>query len=73
MVLICKTLSPFYQGMLYAKFGLNWPIISGEKIFAISWLSPNEKGHDPSFEQTGILMTQGCFVATLLKLTQFVL
>ena len=52
MVLICKTLSPFYLRMLYAKFGLNWPISSGEEFFifchyiylAILWLSPLEKG-----------------------------
>ena len=31
MILICKTLSPFYQRMLYAKIGLNWPISSGKK------------------------------------------
>ena len=62
MVLICKTYSPFYLGKLYAKFGLNWPISSEEEfffiyifhqyIFAISWLSPFEKGHGPSFEHS---------------------
>ena len=67
MVLICKTFSPFYLGMLYAKFGLNWPISSEEEfylykciyifhqyIFAILWLSSFEKGHGPSFEHSGL-------------------
>ena len=33
LVLICKTLSPFYLRMLYAKFGLNWPISFGKIFF----------------------------------------
>ena len=81
MILICKTLSPFYQRMLYAKIGLNWPISSGKKkfnifrkyIFGISWLPPLEKGHGPSLEQTGILITQGCFVPSLVEIGQFVM
>ena len=67
--------------MLYAKFGLNWPISSGEDFFfifcqyvlAISCLSLLEKGHDPSFEQNGIPITQGCFVPSLVEIVQLVL
>ena len=33
MHLICKTMSPFYLRMLYAKFGLNWAISSGEEEY----------------------------------------
>ena len=81
MILICKTLSPFYQRMLYAKIGLNWPISSGKNffnifrkyIFGISWLPPLEKGHGPSLEQTGILITQGCFMPSLVEIGQVVL
>ena len=58
MVFICKTLSPFYLRMHYAKFGLNKHVPLALKkifknnilsiyIFAISWLSPIEKGHGP--------------------------
>ena len=35
MVLICKTVSPLHQSMLYAKFGFNWPNGSGVEDFKI--------------------------------------
>ena len=37
-------------------------------IFAISLLFPPRKGHGPSFEQTWIPITQGCFVPNLVEI-----
>ena len=65
-----------------AKFCFNWHISYGEEffsyifrqyIFAISWLSPLEKGHGRSFEQTGIPITNECFVQNLVEISQLVL
>ena len=42
-------------------------------IFAISWLSPFGKGRDPSFEQTWIPFSQGCFVPRLFEIGPVVL
>ena len=42
-------------------------------IFAISSLSPFEKGQGPSFEQSWIRFTQGCFVPTLVAIVTLVL
>ena len=80
MVLIFKTLTPYYLRMLYVKIWLNWPIFAGEDFFFyISFIyfryfviSPLEKGHGPSFEQSGIPMTQGCFVPILFEIGQLV-
>ena len=36
-------------------------------FFAISWLLPLGKGSGPSFEQTWIPFTQGCFVSSLVE------
>ena len=42
-------------------------------IFTISKLSPLGKGRDPSFEQTWIPFTQGCFVPGLVVIGQAVI
>ena len=42
-------------------------------IFAISLLSPLWKGRGPSFEQTWIPISEGCFVPSRLKLAQWFL
>ena len=42
-------------------------------IFAISLLSPLEKGQDPSFEQTCMIFTQTCFVPSLVEIGLVVL
>ena len=42
-------------------------------IFAISLLSPIGKGLGPSFEQTWIPFTQGCFVPSLVEIDPMVL
>ena len=42
-------------------------------IFAISWLSPLRKGLGPSFEQTWIPFTKGCFVLSLVEIGLVVL
>ena len=44
-----------------------------QRIFAISLLSPLGKGQGPSFEQTSILFTQGCFVPSLIEFVPMVL
>ena len=58
MVIICKVWVPYTQARtLYAKFGRDWPIGSGEKdemrqcIFTISLLFTLQKGPDPLYEQ----------------------
>ena len=77
---IWKMLSPTHPGIHCAKFGWNWPSGSWEKdfkfrqsIFAISKLSPLGKGRYPSFVQTWILFTQGCFVPSLVEIGPVVL
>ena len=45
----------------------------GQCIFAISLLSPLGKGRGPSFEQTWIRITQGCFVPSLAVIGPLVL
>ena len=66
--------------MLCAKFGWNWPSGSGEEDFQIysieninSLLSPLVKGKCPSFEQTLIPSTQGCFVPSLVEIGSVIL
>ena len=44
-----------------------------QSIFAISQLSPLGKGRGPSFEQTWIPFTQGCFVPSLVEISLVVL
>ena len=88
MVFICKILSPFYLRLLYAKFGLNCPLIPQKNYIYIyvllcvvslflwkklSWLFPLEKWHGLSFEQTGIPNTHICFVPSLVEIDQLVL
>ena len=61
--------------MLCAKFGWNWPSGSGDEDFkyleykiTISILSPLGERRGPSFEQTWIPSTQGCFVTCLVEI-----
>ena len=63
--------------MLCAKFGWNWP--TGEKDFLISMyfryfiiISPRKRV-GPTFEQTWIPFTQGCFVPSLVEIDSVVL
>ena len=73
---IWTNLNPLHPRMLCAKFCWNWHSRSVEEdfffnfrqcIFAISWLSPGGKGRGPSFGQTWIIFTQGCFVPSLVE------
>ena len=66
MVFICKTLSPFYQSFI--EIGTIC-----QCIFAISKLSPLGKGCGPSFDQTWIPFTKGCFIPSLVKIHPVVL
>ena len=60
--------------MLCAKFGWNWSSGFWEEDkrcqcnFTILLLSPLRKGNGPSFEQTLIPFTLGCFVPSLVKI-----
>ena len=64
-----------------AKFGWNWLSGTGEDDFKILSMyfhyfviiSPWKKGRGPSFEQTWILITQECFVLSLIEIGQLVL
>ena len=77
---IWTNLNPFHPRMLCAKFGLNWTSGSGEEDFLISSMyfhyfviiSP-WKGQGPSFEQTWISFTQGCFMPSLVEIGKVVL
>ena len=42
-------------------------------VFTIAWLSPLGKGQGHSFEQTWILITQECFMLSLIEIGQLVL
>ena len=60
------------------KNAWNWPSGSGEEDFKFCWynsaillLFPLRKRQSPTFEQTWIPITQGCFVLTWLKLAQW--
>ena len=72
--LICKNLYPLYRyqslWMFWAQFeDLEKRIFKCNKcIFAILVLSPLEKGHSPSLEQTWILLTKECFVPSLIEI-----
>ena len=58
-----------------AKFGWNWPSVSGEEDFLILSMYfrpyrnylPLEKGDALSFEQTWMSFTQGCTVPGLVE------
>ena len=66
--------------MFCAKFGLNRASGPEEKsfkyfewIFTILLLSPLGKGRGPSFEQTCIPYTLGCFLSSLVEIGPVVL
>ena len=68
-----KTLTPLHPTMLCQVW--NWPTGSGEFfkkfcqcIFVVSWLTPHGNGLGPSFKQTWIPFTQGCFVPSLVEI-----
>ena len=82
MVLLRTNLNSIHPRMLCAKFGWNWPSGSGEEDIFVSWSSmyfryfvftPLGKGWGPSFEQTWIPSTQGCFVSSLVEIGTVVL
>ena len=65
----------FFQVWLKLALGLyreKNPFKSCQDIIAISLLSPFGKLCDPSFEQTLILLTQGCFLHSLVENDQLV-
>ena len=75
-----QNLIPFTQEYIVPSLVEIGPVVLEKKIFkvhqcifAISLLSPVGKGHGPSFEQTGILITQGCFVPSLVEIGPVVL
>ena len=41
-------------------------------VFAIAYLSPLRKGRDPSFEETRIPFTHGCYVPSLVEINPVV-
>ena len=77
---IWTNLYPFHPRMNRAKIGCNCLSGSGEEDFLISStyfryfviISP-WKGWGPSFEQTYIPFTQGCFVPSLVEISSVVL
>ena len=66
-----KLESPLPKDALW-QFGWYWPSGSGDESFLISsiisLLSPLGKEQGPSFEQTSIPFTQGCFVPSLIEI-----
>ena len=73
-------LSPIYPRILRAKFGWNWHSGDGDDfkfclscIFTIPFISPLERGCDPSFEQKWVPFTQECFVPSLVEISSVVL
>ena len=75
---IWTKLNPHHPMMPCAKFSWNWSSGSWvdflcQCIFAILKLSPLGKGRGSSFEQTWILLTQGCFVPSLVEIGSVVL
>ena len=73
-------LSPIYPRILRAKFGWNWHSGYGDDfkfclscIFTIPFISPLERGCDPSFEQKWVPFTQECFVPSLVEISSVVL
>ena len=80
--LLWTNLNPLYPRMLCAKFGWNWLSGSGEEDFLnfvnlfllfLNYLPLEKGGGGPSFEQTWIPFTQGCFVPTLVEIGPVVL
>ena len=77
---IWRNLNPLHPRMLCDKFGWNWLSGSGEEFFLISSMyfhyfviiSPWKRA-GPSFEQTWIPFTQGCFVPSLVEIGSVVL
>ena len=80
MVLLWTNLNPIHSRMLCAKFGWNWLSGYGEEDFLILSMyfhyfviiSPSKRV-GPSFEQTWIPFTQGCFVPSLVEIGPVVL
>ena len=80
-VFIWTNLNPIHPRMHGAKFGWNWLSGTGEDDFKILSMyfhyfviiSPWKKGRGPSFEQTRILITQECFVLSLVEIGPVVL
>ena len=78
VVLYVNIIESLYPRILCLKFGLNWPSGSEKEYlwispkyfhyFIISLLSSLGKGRGPSFEQTWISFTQGCFVPSLVEI-----
>ena len=71
---------PEFSSPKHDKFHWNCPRASGEEDFQILsmyfryfLISPLENGRFPSFEQTWILFTQGCFVPSLVEIGLVVL
>ena len=71
-----SNLNPLHPKMLFAKFGWNWLRGSGKEdffkfvnVFSLfcNYL-PLKKERGPSFEQTWIPFTQGCFVPSLVEI-----
>ena len=78
---IWTNLNPLLKGMLCAKFGpiepLQWSrrrlfLYFRQSINPFSLLSPLGKGKEPSFEQTWIPFTQGCFVPSLVEIDRVI-
>ena len=66
-------LNTLHPRMLCANFSWNWLGGSGEDVFLSMYflyfiLSPFGKGCGPSFEQTYITFTWGCFVPSLVEI-----
>ena len=74
-------LNPLHPKMHCAKFGWNWPqwFLRNRFLYFINVyfhyfiLSSHGKGQGPSFEQTWITFTKGCFVPSLVEIGSVVL
>ena len=78
---IWKHLNPLHLRMLYAKFGWNWLSGSEEEDFFLNFVNvfllfrnylSLKKNGGPSFEQTLIPLTQGCFIPSLVEIGEVV-
>ena len=80
-VLHLKNLTALRSRMICAKFGWNWPSDSREEDFFLFFnvfsqfrnYPPFGKRRSPSFEQTWIPYTKGCFVLSLVEIGPVVL
>ena len=76
MFFICLKLNSHYPRILCAKFDWNGRVVL-KTIFqvrqSISLLSPLLKGRGPSFGQTWIPFTQGCFVPSFVEISLVIL